>query len=230
MQSKTATKFGIKIGKQLKVHKKEQNIGLLKADGNDVRGIICIIRQQCKNKITESSIEIASECLAIISKIKLLCPTLVYSGWIARLLECIVSAFGSEFDASENTLTMADVVMDTIHSLLKKAKTTLTSQLVTMFVELGSVWSSQDRAGLVMLLLRTMSPVDLSKSYIDKNLSLRSFCVCIEEILHRLLDLIHIYVSAREAKLLKAILSTLLAAILYYGHHGLLDYFNSLCW
>lgn len=230
MQSKTATKFGMTMGKKLKVHKKEQNIGLLKADGNDVRGIICIIRHQCKNEITESSIEIASECLAIISKINLLCSTLVYSGWIAQLLECIVSAFGSEFDASENTLTLADIVMDTIHALLKKAKMTLTSQLVTMFVELGSVWSSQDRAGLVILLLRTMSPVNLSKSYIDKDLSLRNYCVCIEEILHRLLDLIHIYVSAREPQLLTSVLSTLLAVILYFGHHGLLDYFNSLCW
>lgn len=228
--SKTASKFGIEIVPHLKVHRKQQEKGLSKVDGNDVRGIICVIQNQCKNAITEESIEIASECLLVISKIKLHCPYLVYSGWITRLVQCVVLAFGSEFDASENTLLLVDVVLDTLHVLLKKTKALFTSQLVSMFIELAAAWTPQEKATLVLLLLRTMSTIDLAKTYIRSNFLLRSSCVCLEEILNRLLDFIHIYVSTYDAANLKCVRSTLLAAILYFGHHGLLDYFNSLCW
>lgn len=228
--SKTASKFGIEIVPHLKVHRKQQEKGLSKADGNDVRGMICVIQNQCKNAITEESIEIASECLLVISKMKLHCSNLVYSGWITRLVQCVVLAFGSEFDASENTLLLVDVVLDTLHVLLKKTKALFTGQLVSMFIELAAVWTPQEKATLVLLLIRTMSTIDLAKTFIGSNLLLRSSCVCLEEILNRLLDFIHIYVSTHDAENLNCVRSTLLAATLYFGHHGLLDYFNSLCW
>lgn len=231
-ETKTAVKFGFKYSKDvMKINKKKRDISCEKANGLDIRNIICILKSQCKHEATNISVDIATECREIIDRVKMKLNFQTLSRWVTDLVECLVLAYGFEFEPSEATEELIQIVLDSIHLLIGKNKTTrFTDQLLAIFIELASEAHPKEKAKVARSLIESTSPFELSRPFFKSQVLANCFCVCQGKILQQLLTLVHVYVTTYDSERIKCARSTILASILYFDHHEVLEIFNSLSW
>ncbi|KAM3124418.1 hypothetical protein ACQ2H7_002258 [Candidozyma auris] len=158
-ETKTAAKFGFKYSKDvMKINKKKRDISCEMANGSDIRNIICILKSQCKHEATNISVDIATECREILDRVKMKFNFQTLSRWVTDLVECLVLAYGFEFEPSEATEELIQIVLDSIHLLIGKNKTKrFTDQLLAIFIELASEAHPKEKAkGKILQQLLTL--------------------------------------------------------------------------
>ncbi|QWW24009.1 hypothetical protein CA7LBN_002843 [Candidozyma auris] len=204
-ETKTAVKFGFKYSKDvMKINKKKRDISCEKANGSDIRNIICILKSQCKHEATNISVDIATECREIIDRVKMKLNFQTLSRWVTDLVECLVLAYGFEFEPSEATEELIQIVLDSIHLLIGKNKTTrFTDQLLAIFIELASEAHPKEKAKVARSLIESTSPFELSRPFFKSQVLANCFCVCQGKILQQLLTLVHVYVTTYDSERIK---------------------------
>lgn len=221
-------KFGfLDLNGSFSILHKKRDIAVSTASKNDMRGILLILRAQCKRPIEDSNIMVGRSCHDILDKIDqhISRPQSVH--WLLLLSESLVAAHGHQFELTSSAELMVTIVVDTFHSLFHKLRgRPLTEELVATlaFLTCGHEYKGTSPW------LYSLANVDVSKSLINSDMLDMLFCVCLKELLHTFVGLVNAYCVMYDRELMKKVAESVLVCLQVYNDGDLLDKFQSYNW
>lgn len=235
--SAVCARFGLSnLGtrRSLRVHRKQQETALEAVTTLEIRYLMVAIRRQCRGEITENTIRVVAACRDVVARLELVVQANVAVSWLRCLTEALIFAFGHQYEVSDFSQRLVDVVLDTFHLVFKqinpKSKP-VTDQLIATLA--GLCYSNHEKSEqyeFTRYILEKAASVESFKALYTNEMLKELFCVCLTELIGCYLLLVHTYCTRYDARRKKSVQISVLACLVIYNCRELLDHYHALDW